>query len=163
MHRYLQWQPAHLRVVFKVLIFSHTGWNVWNHYLWDAISFLVQTAEVLWLDFPLYRRRELLAGCSVQGHQDSGSCYLNLAPICRNLATFWWKDICLRVFLERAEDIFANWWKGYVNSYGTGYSNADEILFYHIYMSRKKSGKPVGQSFVTVTASKAGLDVVEAV
>lgn len=49
-----------------------------------------------------------------------------------------------------------------MNSYGTGYSNADEILFYHIYMSGKKSGKPVGQSFVTVTAaSKAGLDVVE--
>lgn len=29
-------------------------------------------------------------------------------------------------------------------------------------MSRKQSGKPVGQSFVTVTAaSEAGLDVVE--
>lgn len=25
-----------------------------------------------------------------------------------------------------------------MNSYGTGYSNADEILFYHIYMSKKK-------------------------
>ena len=48
-----------------------------------------------------------------------------------------------------------------MNSCETGYSNAEEILFYHIYMTGKKSGKPVGQSFVPVTASKAGLDIVE--
>lgn len=35
------------------------------------------------------------------------------------------------------------------------------MRFYHIFLSRKKSGKPIGQSFVAVTASKVGLDVVE--
>lgn len=48
-----------------------------------------------------------------------------------------------------------------MNCYGTAYSNDDEILFYHVFMSRKNSGKPVGQSFVTMTASKVGLDIVE--
>lgn len=43
--------------------------------------------------------------------------------------------------------------------YGTGYSNDYEILLC-IYV-KKKSGKPAGQSFVTVTASKVRLDVVE--
>lgn len=52
--------------------------------------------------------------------------------------------------------------KGLCEFLRDGYSNADEILFYSTYMSRKKSGMPVDQSFVTVTAaSKAGLGIVE--
>lgn len=52
--------------------------------------------------------------------------------------------------------------KGLCEFLQDGYSNADEILFYSTYISGKKSGMPVDQSFVTVTAaSKAGLDVVE--
>lgn len=35
------------------------------------------------------------------------------------------------------------------------------MRFYHILMSRIKSGKPAGQSLVAVTASKEGPDVVE--
>lgn len=33
------------------------------------------------------------------------------------------------------------------------------MRFYHIFMSRKKTDKPVGQSFVTAT--EVGLDIVE--
>lgn len=47
-----------------------------------------------------------------------------------------------------------------MNCYGTGNFNDYEILS-HIYVKEKNQAKPVGQSFVTVTAAKVGLDVVE--
>lgn len=62
-----------------------------------------------WISFS--KEGKFLAECSVQGHQDSGSFYLNLAPNCRNLANFGEKknqDFFLRVFLESAKDIFSD-------------------------------------------------------
>lgn len=139
------------------MIFSHTDWNVWNHLILRHYLPPCVDSRGSVVGFPSLKKEEFLAECSVQGHQDSGSCYHNLAPNCQDLATFWWKDICLRVFLESAKDIFANWWKGYMNCYGTGYSN-DDVILSHIYV-KEKTGKPVGQSSVTVTASKVGLHV----
>lgn len=64
---------------------------------------------------------------------------------------FYWRE--LRVFLQTDER--ATW----IPTWIPGFSNTGEILFYHIYTSRKKSGKTLGWSFVTVTASKVVLKV----
>lgn len=108
----------------------------------------------------LFNRSDLLAGCSVQGHQDSGSCSLNLAPICQNLATFSWKtsvwEFSCRELIFLLTDERATW-------IPMGLVILMLMRFYFItyICQKKKSGKPVGQSFVTGTASKAGLNVVE--
>lgn len=51
-----------------------------------------------------------------------------------------------------------------MNCYGTDNDTVIILMtmkFYHMFRSKRKSGKPVGQSFMTVAASKVGLDVVE--
>lgn len=120
--------------MFKLLIFSHTDLNVWNnlflrHYLPPCVDSWGCVVGFPSLKSGIFHRI-FSKGIKTQDPLSQ------LGSKSSEFGNFLIKNICMRVFIESAKDIFANWWKGYVNCYGTGYFKGYEILS-HISVKEK--------------------------